>query len=285
MRKILDRINNFITEATENHTGAYAAQSAYFWVLSLIPCILLLLTLVQYTPVTKADVMTAVIQVFPKNINSMIVSIVNQVYNQSKTMIPLTLLMAMWSAGRGVLSMTSGLNCVYSCPETRNYVYLRIRATFYTLLMLISIVLTLVMLVFGNSISVFVDENVPFLSSVTDFIIGIRAILAVCLLTIVFMMMYKFLPNRKNILLKQFPGAVASAIGWMFASYIFSVYVDVFKGFADMYGSLTTIVLIMLWLYFCMYIVLLGGQINVLIHRSFWSEEDELEASMEMLDK
>lgn len=284
MKRITDRINNFIMEATENHTGAYAAQSAYFWVLSLIPCILLLLTLVQYTPVTKADVMTAVVHVFPKSINTLIISIVNQVYNQSKTMIPLTLLVAMWSAGRGVLSMTSGLNCVYSCPETRNYVYLRIRAALYTLLMLVSIVVTLIMLVFGNSISLFVNENVPILSNVTDFIIETRAILAVCLLTVVFMMVYKFLPNRKNGLTKQFPGAVTAAIGWMFASYIFSVYVDIFKGFADMYGSLTTIVLIMLWLYFCMYIVLLGGQINVLIYRSFWSEEDE-EDSQEMLEQ
>ena len=74
----------------EDHVGAYAAQSAYFFMLCMIPIILLLITMVQYTPVTKADVMTAVIQVFPTSEDSMITSIVNQVYNQSSGIIPIT---------------------------------------------------------------------------------------------------------------------------------------------------------------------------------------------------
>ena len=51
----------------------------------------------------------------------------------------------------------------------------------------------------------------------------------------------------------------------MIVSWIFSVYLDIFKGFSSMYGSLTTIVLIMLWLYFCMYILLFGGEVNVIL--------------------
>ena len=60
-------------------------------------------------------------------------------------------------------------------------------------------------------------------------------------------------------------GAAFSAVGWMILSWIFSVYLDIFKGFSSMYGSLTTIVLIMLWLYFCMYILLLGGEVNMIL--------------------
>ena len=60
-------------------------------------------------------------------------------------------------------------------------------------------------------------------------------------------------------------GAAFSAVGWMIVSWIFSVYLNIFKGFSSMYGSLTTIVLIMLWLYFCMYILLLGGEVNVIL--------------------
>ena len=60
-------------------------------------------------------------------------------------------------------------------------------------------------------------------------------------------------------------GAAFSAVGWMIVSWSFSVYLDIFKGFSSMYGSLTTIVLIMLWLYFCMYILLLGGEVNMIL--------------------
>ena len=69
-----------------------------------------------------------------------------------------------------------------------------------------------------------------------------------------------------HLLRKQLPGAVFAAIGWMIVSWIFSVYVDIFKGFSDMYGSLTTIVLIMLWMYFCMYCILLGGELNMMMY-------------------
>ena len=67
------------------------------------------------------------------------------------------------------------------------------------------------------------------------------------------------MPNHIVQLKVQLMGAAFSAVGWMIVSWIFSVYLDIFKGFSSMYGSLTTIVLIMLWLYFCMYILLLGG--------------------------
>lgn len=254
---------------SSHHTGAYAAQAAYFFVLSLIPIFLLLLTMVQFTPVTKADVMRGVLQVFPEAVVPMIRTIVNQLYNQSGSVIPLTIIVALWSAGKGVLSVTSGLNCIYSNIETRNYIYLRLRASLYTVIFLLAIVFSLVISVFGNSISIIIYQHVPFLSKVTDFIIRIRTFVTLIVLTIFWDLVYKFLPNRgdqaKTTLKKQLPGALFTACGWLFISFIFSVYLDIFTGFSSMYGSLTTIVLIMLWMYFCMYCILLGGELNMRI--------------------
>ena len=125
IKELYDDIMELTGEITKDHVGAYAAQTAFFFMLCMIPIILLLLTMVQYTPVTKADVMTAVIQVFPSSVDSLITSIVNQVYNQSSGIIPITIVVALWSAGKGVLAMSSGLNCVYNCRETRNYFFLR----------------------------------------------------------------------------------------------------------------------------------------------------------------
>ena len=81
IKELYDDIMELTGEITKDHVGAYAAQTAFFFMLCMIPIILLLLTMVQYTPVTKADVMTAVIQVFPSSVDSLITSIVNQVYN------------------------------------------------------------------------------------------------------------------------------------------------------------------------------------------------------------
>ncbi len=247
------------------HVGAYAAQAAYFFMLSLIPIILLLLTLVQFTPVTKADVMTAVIQVFPSSVDPLLTSIINQVYNQSVSVIPLTLLVTVWSAGRGVLSMATGLNSVLGCPETRNYFFLRIRAAAYTVLFVMVIILLLVLSVFGDSLNLFILKNLPFLSRLADRWLSLRFIVTPVVLMVFFLLIYKFLPNRKDRLLKQLPGAAFASVGWMAVSWVFSVYLDIFTGFSTMYGSLTTIVLVMLWMYLCMYCILLGSEVNVLL--------------------
>ena len=258
----------------KDHVGAYAAQTAYFFMLCLIPIIMLLITLVQYTPVTKADVMTAVIQVFPSSVDSLITSIVNQVYNQSSGIIPITIVVALWSAGKGVLAMSSGLNCVYNCRETRNYFFLRIRATVYTVMFILVIIFLLVLSVFGNSLNIFIAEHIPFLRNMADWLIRARNIITPIVMIVFLLLIYKFLPNRRDTYKRQLPGAVFSTLGWMVISWVFSVYVDVFQGFSSMYGSLTTIMLIMMWMYFCMYCILIGGELNVMFGEKIDESEE-----------
>ena len=273
IKDIYQKIMNITADIAADHVGAYAAQSAYFFMLCLIPIILLLITMVQYTPVTKADVMTAVIQVFPASVENLITSIVNQVYNQSMGIIPVTIIVAMWSAGKGVLAMASGLNCIYSCRETRNYIVLRIRSTVYTLLFIVVIILLLLLSVFGNTLNLFIARHIPFLKRIADWLIETRAVITPTVLVIFSLMLYKFLPNRRGRFRDQLPGAMFAAVGWMVISWVFSIYLDVFKGFSSMYGSLTTIVLIMLWMYFCMYCILLGGEMNVLMEGKIFEKK------------
>ena len=83
-----------------------------------------------------------------------------------------------------------------------------------------------------------------------------------------FLLLYRFVPGKKGLtLLKQIPGAVFASVGWIAVSYFFSIYVDIFKNFSVIYGSLATIILIMMWLYAIIYIILLGAEINVLFSK------------------
>ncbi len=267
MREIFKKIKNITDKIAEDHISAYAAQSAFFIMLSLVPILLLLMTLVRFTPITQADIMTAAYELFPKTVSSTIISIVNEVYSQTGTAISVSLLVALWSAGKGVLAISNGLNTIRGQIETRNYIFLRLRAAIYTVLFLLAIILSLVFLGFGNSISMLVNKYIPVFQYVMDFIIETRTIIMILVLIVFSLSIYMFLPNKRRRLRSQFPGAIFTAFGWTLASFIFSVYMDIFKGFSNMYGSLTTIVIIMLWLYFCMYVMLLGGEMNDLLEQ------------------
>ena len=84
-------------------------------------------------------------------------------------------------------------------------------------------------------------------------------------LFIFFLLIYSFIPRHKKKIRTQIVGSAFASISWYIISWIFSVYVDIFRGFSNTYGSLTTIILIMMWLYFCMYFILIGAEINDLI--------------------
>ena len=81
------------------------------------------------------------------------------------------------------------------------------------------------------------------------------------LFMVFFAVLYMMLPNRKTTFVDQLPGALFSAVAWYLFSFGFSIYIEYTRAYT-MYGSLTTLMLFMFWLYFVMYIVLIGVEIN-----------------------
>lgn len=263
MKKIYKYIKGITNEVSRCHIGAYAAQSSYFFILSMIPIILLLLSIVQYTPVTQENVMEAVTMVIPEETMQRFISgIVEEVYNQSKTIIPITALVVIWSAGKGVLSINYGLNLIYGMQETRNYFILRVRASLYMIIFILTIVLGLVGAVFGNSLGIFLGKHFHVLHDTIEFILHMKTVTTFCVSFVFSLVVYRYLPNTKNRMADQIPGAIFTSLGWLMISFLFSIYLTVFRGFSGLYGSMTAIVLVMLWLYFCMYTLLIGGMIN-----------------------
>ena len=269
IKKIIKLVRGFLKAMNEDHVGAYAAQSAYFIMLSFIPFIILLLTLIQYTTLTRADIYGAAQVIFPDSMNGFVIDIINEVYSKTAVTVSLSAITAAWSAGKGFLALMRGMNSVYDVEEQRNYIILRFRSAIYTIVFVISIILSLVVLVFGNSIHQAAVVHLPFLAVITGMILQLKDVVAIAFFTLVFMLLYKFVPNRKARLLSQAPGAIFSSVCWYLFSIGFSLYVTYTPGLNNMYGSLTTIILAMLWLYFCMYIILLGAEINSYFEEQF----------------
>ena len=269
MKEFILEIKKISKDISKNHISAYAAQSAFFFVLSMIPIILLLFSIVQYTPVTKADVMEFVIRIFPEqSMQDFISNILNEVYGQSRSIIPVTIIGALWSAGRGVLAINGGLNQVYCSEETRNYLIVRIRASFYTIIFIASIVFGLVLSVFGKSLIHFIDSHFHIFHDTLALILHMGNLTNFIVVFLFALLVYQYLPNRKTKLLKQVPGAIVASISWLIISYIFSIYLEIFRGFEGLYGSMAALIMVMLWLYFSMYTLLLGGMVNEWLRES-----------------
>ena len=269
IKKIIKLVRGFLNAMQEDHVGAYAAQSAYFIMLSFIPFIILLLTAIRYTTLTQVDIYRAAQVIFPDSMDGFVIDIINEVYSKTAVTVSLSAITAAWSAGKGFLALMRGMNSVYDVVEQRNYIILRFRSAIYTIVFVVCIILSLVVLVFGNSIHQAAVVYLPFLAVITGMILRMKDVVAIAFLTLVFMLLYKFVPNRKARWYSQAPGALLSSVCWYLFSIGFSLYVNYTPGLSNMYGSLTTIILAMLWLYFCMYIILLGAEINSYFEEQF----------------
>ena len=258
-------IQGFVDNMGKKHMSAYAAQAAYFIILSFIPFMLLLMTSIKYTPLTREEVINVVMQVCPESFEGFIRGIVWEVYAKSLGVVPISALIALWSAGKGIQALTNGFNSIYQVQETRNFFVTRVRSVVFV----IAIILTLILQVFGNSLQRELSSRFPVLDRLVTTIISMRVMISLFLLSLVFVMMYKFIPNRKATFRSQLPGAVLSAVCWSAFSFFFSLYVDFFSVTSNMYGSMTTIVLILLWMYFCMMFVMIGAQVNYYFEEQF----------------
>ena len=166
-------------------------------------------------------------------------------------------------------SLINGLNTIYHVKETRNWLITRIYAVFYTFSLVVALIICLLMLVLGNRIQELAAMYVPFVGKVLARILGARTELVFAVLFLVFLLLYKVLPNRKATLKSQVPGALIIAVAWSIFSYGFSLYFEIFPGFSNMYGNLTTIIMVMIWLYFCMNLFLYGAEINAYFEKDF----------------
>ncbi|WP_310603184.1 YihY/virulence factor BrkB family protein [Anaerosporobacter sp.] len=263
---IIQAIRTASRKISNDFVPTFSAQAAFFIIISFFPFVMFLLTLIQFLPLKESELYILIRNLLPSGINTYIVSLVSDIYVQpATTIISITAITTLWSASRGFLAIVKGLNNVYEIKETRNYIRLRITSAIYTLAFAIIIVVSLALLVFGNRLYLLIQREFPLINDLALAIIGLRTIISLALYTFFFLLLYVVIPNRKTKLLNELPGAVIAAAGWMLFSFLYSIYIDNFAKFSTMYGSLTAIVLMMLWLYFCMYILFLGAEINVLL--------------------
>lgn len=265
IRKIIFTFLPLSKQITHDKVSVFSAQAAFFIVISAVPFIMLVLSLLQYVmPLSQSQLSRLAIDFVPLPIRSYIVTVIDELYTQTSVpLISITALTTLWAASRSIYALSQGLNEVYKTAETRNYIQLRVSAVFYTLFLMVLLIFSLLLLVFGNKIQLLIEELLPFLADISAYIISIRTLLAIVLMTLCFALLYKVLPNAKTHFRFQLPGALFSSLGWMVFSLIYSIYIDNFSNFSYTYGSLAAIVFMMLWLYFCMYIFLIGAELNV----------------------
>ncbi len=247
------------------HISAYASSVAFFTYLSLIPMMLVFFSVLPYTPLTEAKLMEIMTNILPEYLVPVSVTVISNMYDSSVATLSITVLVLIWSAGKGMVAFLRGLNVINRSEEKKSYVLLRLKASVYTVLLLLMIILLLVLVVFGEWIAALLTGVVPQIQYIFDALITFRPLFVTILLTVFFGAAYTWLPNCNKRFGYELPGALFASVVWYLSSWIFSIYINHFFSY-NVYGSVATATIIMLWLYLCFYIMLAGALLNRFLH-------------------
>ena len=270
IRKGLSFLRKAAEQFNRQNISAFAASTAFFFFLSIVPILVMVCTIIPYTPLTEQNLVTAITDITPNLLDPLAENLIAEVYEKSAGILSVAILATVWSAGKGVMALMRGLNVIWEVEEERNYFVVRLVSSFYTVVMLLVMVLSLVIMVFGNELVELTLYKLPQLQSVISFLMQFRFVFVWMVLTLMFALVYAYIPNKKQRVREQLTGAMFAAISWSVFSWFFSIYIDV-AGAGSIYGSLSIVILVMIWLYFCMYIILVGAYVNKYLaeHRKY----------------
>lgn len=267
----MNRIKEFYKEiyefgqlCKENHLDSHSAAAAFFMFVSIIPFIIVVLCIIPFTPVTGSSILTIAKAVLPERLDSYAVDIVKELSNESITLLSVSAIIAMWSSSRALLTIKQGLNEISGVIETRNFIILRINAVFHTLILIVSILLMLILNVVITGIDRYLRVSLGINIVDYDFvhlIIMLRPLITLIVGFLANLYFFAALPNHKDSIKSQIPGALLVSIVWYIFSTFFGIYINNYNAYS-MYGSLSIVIIVHFWLYACMYILFLGGQFN-----------------------
>ena len=273
MKKIISVIKNVSKKISDDNIPAYAAQASFFLFISIFPILIILMSLIKYTPITQEMLLSFVYDYAPDAIGVTLNSWIREIYNTSAGTLSISIILAVWAASRGFISLSTAISNVYKITSKRNYVVNRFFAIIYTIVFIVVLHIAALLIVFGDKLMSYIAQLNKTAEQVVELIGDLRLAVVVVMFFVFFLFLYRFIPFSKSTFRESLPGAIFTSSGWLLFSVFFSIYVNNINMKNSIYGSLQTIILLMLWLYFCMYILLLGAELNVYLAE--YSAEDD----------
>lgn len=247
-KKIINNLILFFRKCGKDNIAAFSAQSAFFIIISAFPVALLLMILINPVFSKAEDIIAVVKDLLPLWLYNFIYSYTEEINKLSNnTVISFATIATVVSASKGILAIIFGLDFINREEEKRSFIKVRFTAGVYTLAFIGVIILSLLFLVFSN------------------LLYFLRIIFSFFVLVFFFTIMYSRLPSKKSRFISNLPGALFCSVGWIVFSYFYSIYIESANKFPLVYGSVTGIVCFMIWLYFCMYMLFLGAEINSIL--------------------
>jgi membrane protein len=243
---------------------ALSAQLSYYIILSIIPFLIMAISLLCDYSEYIYNILNSLSNVLPDEVHSIIYNALKySVSSCSTPYLTTSMLIILWSATSGSAAMINGINIAYGFNTKKNFLFLRLRGILFTLALMISMQIVFAVIVAGSSLLLFV-KKVSIFQDYNFLLIDIlRFALAFFAIFIILLAAYKFLPYEKVKFSYAYPGAIFAAVSSLAGSYLYSRYVSAKVVYINsIYGNLSGLFVFIIWIYILSIIFLMGAEVN-----------------------
>lgn len=242
------------------------AQLAFFFLLSIFPLLIFLVTLLPYLSLSEEQIFSYMQEVVPGEVYVLIESTLQEILTSQNTgLLSFGILATIWSASLGMDSLIKSLNTSYKVTENRPLLIARGMSILMTILLIFILIIALALPVFGEQLGLLIFSFLGLEEGFLALWSSIRFTIPTIITFVACAIIYWLAPNVKMNILSVLGGAAFAAIGWLVISYLFSIYISNFGNFSATYGSIGGVIILMLWLYISAMVLIIGGQINAVM--------------------
>ncbi|MGN8646863.1 YihY/virulence factor BrkB family protein [Gracilibacillus sp. HCP3S3_G5_1] len=261
-------IKRLIERLTRDEVPGIAAQLSYFFLLSLFPFLLFLVTLVGYLPFNEIGVINFISQYAPDEIVTLVSDNLTEIiHNRNGGLLSIGIIGTLWSASNGVNALVRSFNKAYDIEEKRSFIVMRAISIVLTIAMLLVIIVAFLLPIFGRMIGVYLFSFFGLSEDFLNVWNTLRWVVSSVIFFIVLIMLYRLAPSKRVYFKHIYVGALFATTCWQLTSLAFSYYVSSIGNYSATYGSLGGVIILMIWFYLSGIIVITGGEINAQIER------------------
>ncbi|RYZ95876.1 MAG: YihY/virulence factor BrkB family protein [Sphingobacteriaceae bacterium] len=262
----------FILEIEQRSLGNRASSLAFSFMLAVFPAIIFLFTLVPFVPIDhfREQLLSLLELILPHDAYKAFQSTIHDIVtNQNLSLLSFGFVSALYFATNGIINLMRAFNKSSLIVETRTWLKRRLVALTLTVVLSISLLLAIILMITGIKVISFIQEYVY---SKSDFWIYVIAFSRWIIVTIIFFVtvsiLYRYGPAHKQRWRFINPGSVLATFLGLLTSVAFAYYINNFPAYNKVYGSIGTLLVVMIWMYLNSLVILIGFELNASVDLS-----------------
>lgn len=267
MKKLVSIGKEFGAGIGARKLSLYSAASTYNIFMSVVPVIMLMVSLIRFLPVSQDYIISRLGEMMPEQVMTVLERIISGIYQSGKAAFTVSIILTVYSASASMRELMKGLDAAYDVKKSGNFIKYYASSILYMVVFVTALLLSFVAMAYGGKIMNIVSARFPdiaILKSLFSVLKYARYLLIMAFLLVVFLVMYTFVPSGKRRIRDQLPGALFASAAWVIFSVVFSVYISFSDKFGA-YGVIGTVMVAMMWLYYSIFFLLIGGWLNSFI--------------------